>query len=241
MTRYYSVDAIVLKAMDYGEGHRIFTFYSREEGKLSAIARGIKKQTSKLKGHLQMGNRCHLLLYRGRNLDTVSQAAATSVYSHIRENPKAYLYSSYLLELLDSSVPEREPNAELFYLAHEVLTSMAELEPALAVHYFEIHLLRLLGYEANFRRCIHCGRPLKEGFLSPRFEGIVGEECGEGYPVSAQALYALTYYSESQLPQIGRLKISKETEKMMARVTRHMLDFHLDRKLRSVDILQDLT
>ncbi|MEE0776507.1 MAG: DNA repair protein RecO [Bacillota bacterium] len=239
--RYYSADAIVIKAMDYSESHRIFTFYSRDEGKLSAIARGVKKQKSKLKGYLQLGNRCNLLLYRGRSLDIVSQATSVASYPHIRENPKAYLYSSYLLELLDSSVPEREPNPSLFDLTHEVLGAMAELEPVLAVRYFEIHLLRLLGYDADFRCCVYCGKPLKEGFLSPRFEGVVGEECGSGYPVSPQALYALQYYRQTPLERIGRLKVNAETEKMMARVTRHMLDFHLERKLRSLDVLRDLT
>ena len=66
MSKYQSSDAILLRAVGYGEGNRIFTCFGRENGKFSAVARGVLKPKSKLKGHLQLGNRCDLQLVNGR-------------------------------------------------------------------------------------------------------------------------------------------------------------------------------
>ncbi|MEG2406416.1 MAG: DNA repair protein RecO [Clostridiales bacterium] len=56
--KYYAADAIIIKAMNYGESTRIFTLFSREYGKLSAIAKGVKRPKSTMKGHFQLGMRC---------------------------------------------------------------------------------------------------------------------------------------------------------------------------------------
>lgn len=238
--REYPLDAIIIKGIDYGEGHRILTLFSKEEGKISAMARGVRKPKAKLAGHLQLLNRCQCILTRGKGLDTITQATANFTYPHIRENPKAYLYSSYFMELMNASLQEKEVEEEIFFLLHQTLLALEKIEPQKVARYFEIHLLSLLGYGVDFKTCVGCGKPLKEGFLSPRFEGIVCENCGSGYPVTPKTIYALEYFKNTPYERIDRLKLDEETAKAMARLTTHMLRFHLDKKIKSWDIIDHI-
>lgn len=235
--KYYPVEALIIKALDYGESHKIFTLFSKEQGKFAAIARGVKKPKSALKGHLQLGNRCDFLLYHGRSLDTISQAVAKDSYPHIRENPRSYLYASYFMELLNISLPEREAEAEIFSLACQVFQALAYISPPALARYFELRLLAALGYDSDFKHCAACGGKLKEGFLSPRFPGVICEKCGSGYPVSPQALYALNYYRGNALETLERLKISPETARQASNATKHLLTYNLEKKIKSRDIL----
>ena len=143
MAKYYTADAIIIKGINYGEGHRIFTFYGKEQGKFSAVARGVKKPKSKLNGHLQLGNRCDLQLIHGKSLDTVSQAVAKETYPHLRETASFYFYASYFLELLHDFTAAHVADPALFQLLDTVLKGLAEEEPAKLARFFELKVLAL--------------------------------------------------------------------------------------------------
>jgi DNA repair protein RecO (recombination protein O) len=239
MEKYYTADAIIIKGVDYGEGNRIFTFYGKEEGKFSAVARGVKKQKSKLNGHLQLGNRCDLQLARGKNLDTVSQAVAKETYAHIREKAALYLYASYFMELLNDFVPERVPDEALFDLFDLVLKRLADKDPKKLARFFELRLLALSGYTPDLNHCAACGGEIKAGFLNPRFHGIICEKCGSGYEVSPKTMFALRYLSATEADLVDRLKTDAEVDQMMARVTKMLIENSVEKKIKSLAILQE--
>ena len=116
MTKTYTTAAIILRGASYGEGNRIYTFYSRDRGKFSAVARGVRKQKSKLKGHLQLGNCCDLELIKGKGLDIVSSAAARETFPANREKAEGYFYMSYFLELCNDFTPEEQADAAIYDL-----------------------------------------------------------------------------------------------------------------------------
>ncbi|MEG2658461.1 MAG: DNA repair protein RecO [Clostridiales bacterium] len=237
--KYYAADAIIIKAMNYGESTRIFTLFSREYGKLSAIAKGVKRPKSTMKGHLQLGNRCNLMLYQGKSMDTISQAVALETYPQIRSNPQAYLYVSYFMELLNIALPEKESNSAVFDLTHQVFSKIDNKNTESMARYFEINLMTLIGYEVDFKRCSNCGEPLKEGYLSSRFPGPICKDCGGGVFISPQAIYGLDYYNKTPIEQLNRLKLNEETEKIMAKVMQELVAYHLERRIKSLDIIRN--
>lgn len=239
MEKYYTADAIIIKGISYGEGHRIFTFYGKEEGKFSAVARGVKKPKSKLNGHLQLGNRCDLQLIHGKSLDTVSQAVAKETYPHLRENASLYLYASYFMELLNDFVPEHVADAELFTLFDTVLERLADHDPAKLARFFELQLLTLSGYGPDFRHCAACGQTIKSGFLNPRFHGIICEKCGSGYEITPKTLFALVYLMSAEAHLVDRLKTDEVTDQMMGRVTKMLIENSLEKKVKSLAILME--
>ncbi|MGI5874143.1 MAG: DNA repair protein RecO [Bacillota bacterium] len=240
MEKHLSADAILLRAVSYGEGNRIFTCFGREEGKFSAVARGVRKPKSKLKGHLQLGNRCDLQLVRGRGLPTIASAQAKETYPANRENADRYFYMSYFLELLNDFVPEDQPDPTLFDLLDGALKELSVTEPALLARFFELRLLALSGYAPDFGTCALCGAPLRNGFFGPRAAGLTCGRCGGGFEVPPKALFALKYLVSAEIGLVRRLKVDEATLEFLAAVTRRLIETSLEKKVKSLDILKQL-
>ena len=131
MIKLYSVEALILRARDFGEADKVITLFTREEGKCQAIAKGVRKSTSRLRGGVQPFTHSRLLLYRGKTLDTVSQSENICAFAALRDDLVLLSAAAYLAELLETALPEREPLEEVFQLAvasfRELLTGDAEL------------------------------------------------------------------------------------------------------------------
>ena len=240
MDKYYTADAIILRGASYGEGNRIFTFYGREQGKFSAVARGVRKQKSKLKGHLQLGNRCTLQLVKGRGLDTVSSALATETFPANREKADRYFYMSYFLELFNDFVPEGVPDEELFDLLFSVLHQLSVSDPKLLARYYELRMLSLSGFAPDLTRCALCDSELNGGYLNRRFHGLICPRCGSGTEVTPKAHFALKYLSRTELPLLDRLKVDETTSRVLGELTKQMIENSLEKKVKSLEILKQV-
>ena len=84
--RNIRVEAVVLRHSDWGEADRLLWLYSRELGKVRAIAKGVRKMRSRKAGHLEPFTRAILLLARGRDLLIVTQADTVEAYLPMRED-----------------------------------------------------------------------------------------------------------------------------------------------------------
>ena len=240
MEKYYTADAIILRGKSYGEGNRIFTFYSKEQGKFSAVARGVLKQKSKLKGHLQLGNRCTLQLARGKGMDTVSSAMATETFPALREKADRYFYLSYFLELFNDFVPEELPDEDLFDLLFSVLRRLGDTDPKTVARYFELRLLAVSGYAPDVGECALCGRTINGGYLNRRYHGIICPHCGGGLEVTPKAHFALKYLATEDIRIIHRLKIDEPTANLLGELTKQMIETSLEKKVKSLDILKQI-
>src|SRR5947208_1116965 len=124
--RLHSTDAIPLKRMDYGEADRIITVLTPDRGKLRILARGVRRSTSRMAGHLELFSHAHLVLARGRDLDTVTQASTVEPFRRTREDMIAVSYAYHLAELVDSLLEDNDPHAEVFRLLREALSALEE-------------------------------------------------------------------------------------------------------------------
>ena len=237
MEKYRSADVIILKGVAYGEGNRIFTCFGRNEGKFSAVARGVMKPKSKLKGHLQLGNRCTLQLTAGKGLPTITSASATETYAANREKAELYFYTSYFLELCNDFMPEHLPETAVFDLLDGVLKALREGNPKLLARFYELKMLTLTGVAPDLTACAACGEKLQKGFLNPRFPGIICPKCGGGTEVSPKAVFALKFLSATELPLLNRLKTDAETDRLLAQTTKQLLERSLERKIKSLELL----
>lgn len=240
--RYSSADALILRISNYGEGNRIYTLFDRKRGKFSAAARGVRKAKSKLNGHLQLGCRCHLQLTKGKGNgpETIVSASAAETFASNRNNSGFFFYTSYFLELTNDFIPEEYPEPEIFDLLCAVLAALPDTEPALLARFFEIKLLESAGFSPDFSICALCGKPLKEAFSNSNYSGLICGSCGSGTPLSPKAVFALRYLSSTDLPGARRLKIGKDTLIQLGRVTSGMAERCAERKIRSLDILNQI-
>ncbi|MBI3915321.1 MAG: DNA repair protein RecO, partial [Chloroflexi bacterium] len=99
--RLYRVQAIILKRTDMGEADRLLTLYTRDHGKLRAMAKGARKPASRKSGHVELFMHSELLLARGRNLDIVTQAETRHAFLPLQSDLHRLGYAYYFAELLD--------------------------------------------------------------------------------------------------------------------------------------------
>lgn len=115
-TRVYSTEAIVLRRTNFGEADRILTLFTPSYGKVRAIAKGVRRTTSRLSGHLEPFTRTQLLLATGRELDIVTQAEGRERLDHLRDHHWHATGAWYVAELVDRFLEDADPHPRLYQL-----------------------------------------------------------------------------------------------------------------------------
>jgi DNA repair protein RecO (recombination protein O) len=252
--RLYRTEAVILRRQDLGETDRLLTLYTPERGKLRAIAKGVRKPSSRKAGHLELFMHSALLVARGRNLDIVTQAEAIHAYRALREDLDRITYAHYAVELLDRFASEGEENRPLFALLVDTLGRLSETHDlALSVRHYELRLLALEGYQPQLFRCLHCGDIVQPvtNYFDPEAGGVLCPRCGEGLiahpgmplrarPVSVNALKVLRFLQTHDYATSSRVRLTHETAREIESLMLHYITYILERGLRSVDFIQRL-
>ena len=179
--RRYTTDAIVLSRFDLGEADRVLTLITPGIGKLKAIAKGVRRPTSRLGGSLEPFAELTVALARGRTFDVVTQVSVGHAWLNLRDSLESAATAWYLAELADRSLEERhaaEPLYALLRRAYELLD--AGMAPGRVARWYEMHLLDELGQRPEVDRCVECDRVLEaeERFRwVPPLGGILCERC----------------------------------------------------------------
>jgi DNA repair protein RecO (recombination protein O) len=154
----HECEAVVLAAMDYGETDRIVTLFTREHGKVRAIARHGKKSVKRFSGALEVFARLRLHLVLKEGLSSLRGTDIISVFPHVRNDLLKISYAGYACEVVDRFLPEALCNQRLFRLLVAYLEQL-ESSPSSADdrRFFEVNLLNILGYRLSLEQCCQCG------------------------------------------------------------------------------------
>lgn len=248
-------EAIVLRTMKYRETSRIATLYTRESGKISVLAKGARDGKSRLGGALQPMNHVGVLVYmkESRDLQLLTQCDITRSFPGLTSDLDRMAAGMAAVELTDAVSPAEEPNGELFDLLSSTLEAVsgATKQPGNALYYFELHLLGIIGFRPDMRRCAHCRNPvgmLHEGdtiHLTPN--GILCAVCsakGLGLEsLSRSALAVLQRLQESADPASAtRMVLNTRVRGEIAGVLRRFLLGHVEglRTLRSESVFSSI-
>jgi DNA repair protein RecO (recombination protein O) len=238
--RSLRVDAVVLRHNDWGEADRLLSLYTREAGKLRAVAKGARKLRSRKAGHLEPFTRVALMLARGRDLWIVTQAETLDAYLPLRENLTLTGYASYLMELLDRFTYEEGQNLHLYQLLIDTLERLVVVpDTYMVVRYYELHLLDILGFRPELVQCPVCGREIQpqDQFFSAQLGGALCPEDGArtpgSRPVSMLALKYLRHFQRSSFSQALRADIPAPVRAEIEGLLNYYLTFLLERGLNS--------
>ena len=239
--RSLRAEAVVLRHSDFGEADRLLTLYTREQGKLRAVAKGVRKIASRKAGHLEPFTRVKLQLARGRDLFIVTQAETIDAYSSLREDLTLTGYAAYVLELLDRFVPDEEiASPSLFRLLTETLSRLAsEAVPWLTLRSYEMRLLDLLGFRPQLFECANCGNEIlaEDQFFSAALGGAICPRCGQGlpglWPISVDALKYLRHFQRSDYRAATRARPDAEAQKEIETVMQGYFQYLLERELNT--------
>lgn len=181
--RVFRDQAIVLRSHKLSESDKIIRILTREHGKRSVVAKGLRKTTSRFGARLEPLSYVDILLYEGRNMDTVQQVETKSSFKELREDLNLFVAISAMAELVDSLTEEHDPHPEVFDLLLGALTLMGH-SPGSAefiLSFFEFKLLTAAGYSPGVKFCVLCGGPLTGGAASFSLDlgGLVCASCSE--------------------------------------------------------------
>jgi DNA repair protein RecO (recombination protein O) len=243
-SRLYRTEAIVLRAADFGEADRLLTLLTRDRGKLRAIAKGVRRPTSRHSGNLELFVHVQLLLARGRDLEVVSQSALIQPFRRLREDLAATSYAYYLAEVTDALLGQADSAARPFALlraAFEALESGSA--PTLLAAHFVLRLVDVLGYRPELFGCLNCQADLQPGvnFISLPLGGALCPECGplqpEARPIGVDVLKVMRHLQKTEALGSVSLALSPTLAEQVDLQARAFAEYHLERRLRSPEFI----
>jgi len=262
--RLYRTSGIVLHRQDFGEADRILTLFTPEYGKLRVIAKGVRRLTSRKKGHVELFTYSTLLIARGRDLDIVTQAETIRSFRGLREDLVRVTYAYYVAELVNRFTEERDENRPLFDLLLRTLEALAKAEDLrLVARFFELHLLDCIGYRPELHRCTACDAEIQpvDNFFNFESGGVVCPECalgpmGEngareratayhtpadtGYPLSVNLLKVLRFLQRESYATCQALRLQPATHAALERLMHGYIVYLLEREVKSIEFLETL-
>lgn len=238
--RSFRAEAVVLRHTDWGEADRLLTLYTREMGKMRALAKGARKVRSRKAGHLEPFTHVRLLLASGRDLLIVTQADTLNAHLPLRADLERIGYAAYVVELLDRFVYEEGENASLFHLLTDTLTRLdAEPDAWPVVRYYEMRLLDMLGFRPQLFACANCEAEIQpqDQFFSAAQGGVLCPGCGAGLPevrsVSLETLKYMRHFQRSSYAVARRAHPDPATRQAVEELVQAYLTYLLERGLNS--------
>lgn len=234
--------AIVLRTQKLGEADRIITLLSRGHGKLRAVAKGIRRTSSKFGARLEPFSHVDMQLATGRTLDVITQVVTVDAYGQeLGADYPRYTAGEAMLEGADRIVTEEgEPALQQYLLLAGALRALNRgttdgVRPATTI--MDSYLLRALaiaGYAPSFTACARCGEVGPHRAVSAAAGGVVCEHCrpaGSTRP-SPATIELLAALLEGNWP--ATRDADPATTKQASGITAAYVTWHLDRQLRSL-------
>ncbi len=244
-------EGIVIRSTDYGESNKIITLYTREWGKVGAMARGAKKPNSRLSSITQLFTHGYFLIQRGTGLGSVQQGEMITSMRSIGEDIFLTAYASYIIELTDKCTEDNKPDPFHFELLYQTLNYLNEgYDPVILMNIYEMKMLNVMGMYPVLNKCSVCGSTDGHFSFSIRENGLICHRCLDKDPYhfkitqATVKLLRLFYYFD--LSRLGKISVKDETKAELRKViTAYYEEYsglHLKTKkfLNSMDHLREL-
>ena len=234
----YRDEAIVLRTHKLGEADRIITLLTRHHGRVRAVARGVRRTSSRWGSRLEPFTHVDLMIADGRTLDVITQAETLTPFSmELGNDYERYTAGTAMLETAERLVVEdKEPALQQFLLLVGGLRAMAtgERRPGQVLDSFLLRSMAVAGYAPSFDHCTRCGDPGPHRWLNPSAGGVLCADCrlpGSATPAAETvALLGALLAGDWSVVERAEPRHLKEASGIVAAY----LSWHLERGLRSL-------
>jgi DNA repair protein RecO (recombination protein O) len=238
----YRDEGVVLRTQKLGEADRIVTLLTRENGRVRAVAKGVRRTTSKFGARLEPFSHVDLQLYVGRSLDIVTQAESITAYGQrIVTDYGRYTAGTAMLETAERFTDaEKEPAVQQFLLLIGGLRALAgeEHDPTLVLDAYLLRSLAVAGYAPSFDGCARCGLAGPHPWFSIQAGGAACGDCrtpGSATPARETVeLLAALLSGDWAVADASAERARREGSGLVAAY----LQWHLERGLRSLRLVE---
>lgn len=242
--RQYNDEVIVLRGQLLGEADRILTLFGRETGRIRAVAKGVRRTSSKFGARLEPGNIVDAQLYsRGRGLETITQAVTVHAYAaRLADDYTVYAAAGAILEAADRLLPAEPAPLQWALLAGALRDLAGRGHPAeLILDGYLLRALSLAGWKPTFTDCARCGAAGPHQVISLTVGGVVCEEhrrdAGALLHVDVPTLRLLWALL------VGNWRVAEASEDASRAAARKIVaayaHYHLEHGLRALSLLSE--
>lgn len=211
----FTTEGIIVRRRNFGEADRLLTVITPFKGKITVIAKGVRRITSRRGGNVELLNKVRLHIFQGQGMPILTEAESIETFPKIKSDLILSTYASHVVELSERMLPEMQPNPAAYNLLVTILTLLEKNPRQIFIRAFEVKFLTVMGFW-------DLGGV---GPTSPRLRGT-----GE----------ILEKLQKESWEQIGEMEIKKEEALELERVLRYYIEKVLESPLKSVKILEKL-
>lgn len=242
---YKKIQAIVLREVEYKDADKLLTVLSRDDGRLTLRARGVRRSRSPLKSACQLLAYSEFTVFEYREFCTVNEAVPLELFQELRRDLDLLALASYFAQVAEVLSQEDAPNEELLSLLLNCIYALCRLDrpngQIKAV--FELRAACLAGYAPDLSACRICGNVEPDRFLLQ--DGCLecaGCSTGDGIhmPVSPGVLAALRYLVECPAGRLFSFRLPEAALRQLSELTEAFLATQLERGFSALDFYKSL-
>lgn len=246
MSQLNTVTGMILSATPIGEYDKRIVILTKENGKLSAFAKGARKPTSQLAGATAPCTFGTFTIYEGRTSNTIHSVEVQNYFAELRDDMEAAYYAFYFLEFADYYTREGNDEREMLKLLYQTMRILTKKTiPLRLVRYiFELKAVTINGEGPQVFQCVTCGDKERKNYFSVKMGGLICEECVmtaiDAVTLHTSTLYAMQYIVSAPIEKLYTFKLSEEVLDELGKVLERYLEVYLDRKFKSLEVLEQI-
>lgn len=264
----YKTEGIIIKRINFGESSLMLNIYTKDHGKIEAVARSARKAKGKLKGHLELFLHADMIFADGKNIDTITSSMTVEPFFNLRKNLKLLFSSYFIIELADKITEERYKDIRMFNLLRRIFyffDELGEQDPKinydlklkLAILLYQIHIADLSGFSSHLDKCVYCSKKIlpDDNYFSFSFGGIMDGGCvsndSDAALVSDNMIKVMRLFQfkgrsigdydlhlKKCFEDLNKLKIDEKLVSKAIFLMNKFIEFNIDRKIKGVDFLR---
>ena len=244
MNQTITVTGMILSATPIGDYDKRIVILTKERGKISAFAKGARRQNSPLMGVTNPFSFGEFELYEGRSSHNVMQAHISNYFMEFSADFEGAYYGFYFMEIADYYTKEYNDEKQMLKLLYQTMRALAsgKINRELVRYIFELKTLVIQGEAPEVFRCANCGVDDREMIFSSLNHGMICTECQgiapDGIEIGNSTLYTLQYIETSTIEKLYTFAVSDEVLAQLRMLMKQYMSTHVDKTFKSLEILE---
>ncbi|MEF9919347.1 MAG: DNA repair protein RecO [Eubacterium sp.] len=238
---------LVIRERPFQEQDKIITLFTENEGKIKAIAKGVRRNRSPLVAATQHFAYSEFVYYPGKNFANINQADLIESFYPLRNNLVKLSLASYVLELIDAFYDDYQGNKAVLKLIIHILYYISEgkskSNDALVVA-LQLKLSEVYGICPILTRCVICGKTEELTHFSIENNGALCKHCsqveGYTYRVNNELIKQMIYLLVTPVKNIKDQPFDEVIITRIMDIMDHYITYHLERNLKTYDFYKEI-
>ncbi|MBZ9688167.1 DNA repair protein RecO [Clostridium estertheticum] len=237
--------AIVIKTQEFKEADKLVWLFTEDFGKITAIAKGARKNKSKYVSSTLPCCYAEFVLFKGKNLYTINEVTIIDSFQQLLRNLDTITYASYFNELIDISMENEDVNSELFKdlvsAFYFIKNDVMDIE--ILARAFETKLLKATGYGLDFEQCVRCRKKITiSNNIDLQSYGPICKDCEKvnSIYISNPTYNTLKFLNNFGMDKINRIVVSKESKLELYKILSIIISQNYARKPKSLEMFDYL-